>query len=178
MCIRMSDLRTDDHVRGAADAPLVVVYADFTCPFCAVAHQRLLERPVRRVFRHLALRSRHPRAVPVAHAAEAAALQGAFWAFHDALYADQGRLEDPHLWALAERLGMDVDRFDHDRRSEAVCARVRGDTQEAVMAGAMGTPTFFRNGRADPALYNDLVRTREEAKKRPANEGGPGRQNL
>jgi protein-disulfide isomerase len=178
MWIRMTDLRPDDHVRGPTDAPLVVVYADFTCPFCALAHTRLLERPVRRVFRHLAVRSRHPRAVPVAHAAEAAALQGAFWAFHDALYADQGRLEDPHLWALAERLGLDVERLEADRRSEAVSARVRRDTQEAVMAGAMGTPTFFTKGQPDPALYNDLVRTREDAKKRSATERGPGRQNL
>ena len=35
----------------------------------------------------------------LAQAAEAAARQGAFWAFHDALYADQGRIDDPHLWA-------------------------------------------------------------------------------
>jgi protein-disulfide isomerase len=176
----MSELRPDDHVRGPDEAPLVVVYADFTCPFCAVAHVRLSERDgeVRRVFRHLALKTKHARAVPVARAAEAAALQGAFWAFHDAIYADQGRLDDPHLWALAQRLGLDVARFDADRRSEAVAERVRRDTQEAVMAGAMQTPTFFREGRPDPDLYNDLVRTREEAKKRPATEGRPERQDI
>jgi protein-disulfide isomerase len=160
-----SELRPDDHVRGPAAAPLVIVYADFTCPFCAVAHERLSERErrgtARRVFRHLALKAKHARAVPLARAAEAAALQGAFWAFHDGLYADQGRLEDPHLWALAERLGLDVDRFEADRRSDAVDARVRRDTQEAVLAGAMTTPTFFRAGRPDDGLYHDLVRKPE-----------------
>lgn len=139
----------------------MIVYADFTCPFCAVAHERLSRREVRRVFRHLALKAKHPRAVATARAAEAAALQGAFWPFHDALYADQGRLEDPHLWALADRLGLDVDRFEADRRSEAVGERVRRDTQEAVLAGAMTTPAFFRDGRPDQDLYNDLVRIRE-----------------
>src|SRR3954464_9012459 len=121
---RMTDLRSapapglrdGDHVRG--DGPLVVVYADFTCPRCAVAHARLQALPVRRVFRHLALKAKHPRAIPVARAAEAAALQDAFWPFHDALYADQGRQDDPHLWALADRLGLDVDRFERDRRSD------------------------------------------------------------
>ncbi|HEU4658972.1 MAG TPA: DsbA family protein [Capillimicrobium sp.] len=157
----VSEIRTDDHVRGPADGELVVVYADFTCPFCAVAHERLSERPgVRRVFRHLALKTKHPRAVAVARAAEAAALQGAFWAFHDAVYADQGRVEDPHLWALAERLGLDVARFDADRRSATVAERVQRDTQEAVLAGAMRTPTFFRDGAPDTDLYNDLVRTK------------------
>jgi protein-disulfide isomerase len=167
------DVRSDDHVRGPSDAPLVVVYADFTCPFCAVAHERLSLRPVRRVFRHLALKAKHPRAVPVARAAEAAGLQGAFWAFHDAIYADQGRLEDPHLWALVQRLGLDLERFEADRRSDAVADRVHRDTQEAVLAGAMTTPTFFRDGRPDPGLYNDVVRQREEAKRRPATERGP-----
>jgi protein-disulfide isomerase len=166
MYVRMidQDVHDDDHVRGPSDAPLVVVYADFTCPFCAVAHEHLSQRRVRRVFRHLALQAKHPRAVPVARAAEAAALQGAFWPFHDAVYADQGRLEDPHLWALVQRLGLDLDRFEADRRSDAVAERVRRQTQEAVLAGAMTTPTFFRDGRPDQGLYNDVVRTKRSSK--------------
>src|SRR3954452_14546978 len=83
-------LRPDDHVRG--DGPLVVFYGDFACPHCALAHARLTERCVQRIFRHFALKARHPRALALAHAAEAAAAQGAFWPFHDSLYADQGRL--------------------------------------------------------------------------------------
>jgi hypothetical protein len=30
---------------------------------------------------------------------------------HDTLFANQGPLEDPHLWTCAERLGLDVERF-------------------------------------------------------------------
>ena len=55
---------------------------------------------------------------------------------HDALFADQGRLEDPHLWARAERLGLDVARFDADRRSDAVAARVARATSAAACAPA------------------------------------------
>ena len=58
-------------------------------------------------------------------------MQGAFWPMHDALFADQGRLEDPHLWARAEALGLDVVRFDADRRSEAVLARVKARSGRA-----------------------------------------------
>src|SRR3954466_13157692 len=137
-------VRDGDHVRG--DGPLVVVYADFTCPRCAVAHARLQQLAVRRVFRHLALRAKHPRTVPVACFAEAAALQDAFWPFHDALYADQGRQDDPHVWALAERLGLDLERFEADRRGEDAAARVETDTRDALRAGAMHTPTLFLPG--------------------------------
>ena len=91
------------------------------------------------------MRSSHPRAHPAACAAEAAAEQGAFWEMHDALFADQGRLEDPHLWARAERLGLDVARFDADRRSERVSLRVRAGFRAGVRAGVVTTPTIFVN---------------------------------
>ena len=97
--------------------------------------------------RYFPVRSSHPRAHASACAAEAAALQGRFWAMHDALFADQGRLEDPHLWARAERLGLDVARFDADRRSEAVAARVREHFQGGVRAGVVTTPTMFVGGQ-------------------------------
>ncbi|HEV2061453.1 MAG TPA: thioredoxin domain-containing protein, partial [Solirubrobacteraceae bacterium] len=125
----MPGLRPDDHVRGPDGAPLLFVYADFTCPYCAVAHERLRDAPVRVVFRHFALKAKHPRALPLAHAAEAAGAQGAFWPFHDALYADQGRVDDPHLWQRVEELGLDLDRFEDDRHGEQATERVRRDTR-------------------------------------------------
>jgi protein-disulfide isomerase len=124
----------------------VIVYGDYECPFCAAAEMRLRTLPVRVAFRHFPVRSSHPRAQAAAHAAEAAALQGAFWAMHDALFDDQGRLEDPHLWARAERLGLDVKRFEADRRSEAVAARVRAGFHAGVRAGVVTTPTVFVDG--------------------------------
>jgi protein-disulfide isomerase len=124
----------------------VIVYGDYECPFCAAAELRLRELRLRVVFRHFPVRTSHPRAYPAAHAAEAAAEQGAFWAMHDALFADQGRLEDPHLWARAERLGLDVERFDADRRSDRVAAVVREHFHGGVRAGVATTPTVFVDG--------------------------------
>ena len=134
---------SDDHLRGPLDGPLLIEYADFECPYCAALSARLAERPLRRVFRHFPVRSAHPRAWPAACAAEAAAVQGRFWEMHDALFADQGRLEDPHLWERASALGLDLARFEADRRSEAVLARVRRDFESGVRAGVVTTPTVF-----------------------------------
>jgi protein-disulfide isomerase len=161
-------LRDDDHVRGDPDATLVVFYADFTCPRCALAHERLTGAGARVVFRHMALRAKDARAVPAACAAEAAAAQGAFWPFADALYADQGRLDDPHLWARARVLGLDVERFDADRKGPLAAARVQRDTRAALAAGATTTPMLFAAGIAHPGVpdaeylarlgYHDEVR--------------------
>jgi protein-disulfide isomerase len=129
----------DDHIRG--EGPVVIVYGDYECPYCAAELRRL--SGVRIVFRHFPVVSKHPRSRRLAAAAEAAALQGRFWEMHDSLFADQGHLDDPHLWKRAEEIGLDLDRFERDRRSEAVADRVERDFRSGIAAGVMRTPTLF-----------------------------------
>jgi protein-disulfide isomerase len=142
-------LNEHDHVRGPADLPLLIMYADFSCPYCVLAHERLRSMPVRIAFRHFALKSRI-RAGALAAASEAAALQGAFWEMHDALYSDPAHTEDPDLWAHVRRLGLDLERFQSDRRSEAVRERVLGDLRSGLRGGVARTPTLFIDGVAHP----------------------------
>jgi protein-disulfide isomerase len=151
-------LGAEDHLTGPAGQawhPLAIVYADYECPYCAVLYERLTARGAVWAFRHFPVRSKHPRAWAAACAAEAAGLQGRFWEMHHALYAEQGRLEDPHLWARAERLGLDVERFDADRRSAAVQARVRSDFEGGIRAGVVTTPTVFIDGIPHPGVPGD-----------------------
>jgi protein-disulfide isomerase len=149
-------LAPDDHLLGAAgDTDPPIVYADYECPYCAALHERLVRDGGRWAFRHFPVRSKHPRAWAAACAAEAAALQGAFERMHMALYADQARLEDPHLWERAERLGLDVARFDADRRSVAVIARVRRDFESGIRAGVVTTPTVFEHGAMRAGVPGD-----------------------
>ncbi|MGI8622702.1 MAG: DsbA family protein [Solirubrobacteraceae bacterium] len=165
-----------DRVRGPEGAPLVTVYADFECPYCAALELRLQQTPVRTCFRHFPVRSKHPRGWPAALAAEAAGAQGAFWPMHDALFADLGRLEDPHLWARADRLGLDVGRFDADRRSDAARERVDEDFRSGIRAGVAATPTLFLPdgervcGRPEPEVWDRLATALG-----PRSEPGPRR---
>jgi protein-disulfide isomerase len=130
-----------DHVRGEGEA--LIVYADLGCPHCAGAWRRIRERPARLVFRHFPLASKHPRAPALHAAAEAAGLQGRFFAMVDSIYADHGHLDDPHLWGRVERLDLDLDRFQRDRRTDAVAARVRRDFESGIRAGVTSTPAAF-----------------------------------
>jgi protein-disulfide isomerase len=66
---------------------------------------------------------------------------------HDLLFADQARLEDPHLWERARALGLDLDRFDRERHDEAIIARVRRDFTSGIRAGVVTTPTLFAADR-------------------------------
>jgi protein-disulfide isomerase len=154
--------RPEDHLIGPLEGPLLIEYADFECPFCAVLSLILAGRTLRRVFRHFPVRSSHPRAWAAGCAAEAAGRQGHFWEMHDLLFADQGRLEDPHLWERARRLDLDLERFDADRHSHAVQDRVKEDFRSGVRAGVVTTPTVFAggatySGRIDPQVLDQLV---------------------
>ena len=131
----------DDHLRGEGET--AIVYADLGCPHCAGVWQRLVEEDTRIVFRHFPISSKHPRAPALHMAAEAAGAQGHFFEMVDSLYADRGRVDDPHLWERAERLGLDLERFESERRSESVRLRVRRDFESGIRAGVTATPAVF-----------------------------------
>ena len=132
----------EDHVHGDGEEGLIV-YADLGCPHCAASWRRLREEPGRLVFRHFPVASKHPRAPALHAAAEAAGSQGRFFAMVDSLYADRGRVDDPHLWERAGRFGLDLGRFEADRRSDLTAARIRRDFQSGIRAGVAGTPAVF-----------------------------------
>ena len=107
-----------DHVRGAPDAPVTLVeYGDYQCPYCGQAEvviRELLDSfgdELRYVWRHLPLNDVHANAQLAAEAAEAAAAQGEFWAYHDRLLADQEDLSPRELGRHAAELGLDTTRF-------------------------------------------------------------------
>jgi protein-disulfide isomerase len=145
---RVPPVGPDDHVRG--DGREVILYLDLACPHCAATWLQLDGLPLRLAFRHFPVASKHPRAPALHAAAEAAALQGseaAFWGLVDSIYADQGRVDDPHLWERAQSLGLDLERFEEDRRSSAIEERVRRDFEGGIRAGIVGTPAGFVEGR-------------------------------
>jgi protein-disulfide isomerase len=135
-----------DHVRG--DGPEAIVYLDLACPHCAAAWLAIEPLALRLCVRHFPVASKRPRSPALHAAAEAAARQreDAFWEMLAAIYADQGHQDDPHLWARADALGLDLARFDSDRRSDPIAARVRADFESGIRAGVTGTPTAFAGG--------------------------------
>jgi protein-disulfide isomerase len=141
-------------VRG--DGPEAIVYLDLACPHCAAAWLAIEPLRLRLCVRHFPVASKRPRSPALHAAAEAAGMQRpeAFWEMVASIYADQGRQDDPHLWARAEALGLELERFDSDRRSERVAVRVRADFESGIRAGVTGTPTGFVDGER---LAGDLV---------------------
>ena len=128
------------------------MFGDFQCPFCLGA-QSVIRRVRDRVgdrlvfaFRHLPIIERHPLAPMAAQASEAAAAQGRFWEFHDALFAAQPKLSLKTAVAVAKDLDLDADRLQAEVEAEVHLERIARDVASAEASGATGTPTFFVNG--------------------------------
>ena len=149
----------DPMAMGEVDAPVVMVnYSEFQCPFCGKfvrdTEPTLIEEYVEdgtlriewRDFPYLG-----PESNTAAHAGRAAAAQGKFWEFHDAMYADQlppnsGQLDEDYLAGIAEDLGLDVEEFLTDMNSKATQTAVQDDFAEGQAIGVTGTPAFIING--------------------------------
>ncbi len=154
-------LENIDHVRGERGAPLeLVMFGDFQCPFCLGAQstvRRIRERFGERLvfaFRHLPIPERHPLSPLAAQASEAAAAQGRFWDYHDALFVAQPKLSRETMLAVGGDLGLDVERMASEIDSGAHTARIERDIDSAAASGATGTPTFFVNGEHFFGRYN------------------------
>ena len=149
-----------DHIQGPTEAAVTLVeYGDYECPYCGAAYpiikevqSRMGER-LRFVFRNFPIATSHPHAEQAAETAEAAAAQGRFWQMHDLLYENQRRLRDPDLRDYAERLALDVERFDKELADHVHAARVREDFMSGVRSGVNGTPTFYINGTRHDDSY-------------------------
>ena len=104
---------------------------------------------VRFVFRNHAVLG--PEAVKAAEGSECAADQGAFWPYHDQLFADQlenrGRVTDEYLIDLAMRLGLAPAAFQLCLETAGHDDRVIEATMRLKARGVRGVPGFLINGQ-------------------------------
>jgi len=151
--ISVPEVTASDHVLGPASAAVTIIeYGDYECPFCRGAardvHRLLDEYPgrIRLVFRNFPIPQLHPHAGQAAEAAEAAAAQGKFWDMYELLLRDGARLDLDSLLGYAERLGLNVSRFQNELAGHNYASRIERDVQEGVQSGVNATPKFYVNG--------------------------------
>lgn len=153
---------TADHVFGKRDSKVVLVeYGDFQCPGCRQAFPVLQELSneykdeIAFVFRNFPLTSAHPNAKAAAAAAEASALQGKYWEFHDKLYEEQtswgplGTSERTDRFVgYARTVGIkDIEKFKADMALDSVSKKISFDMALGRKDGVSATPTIFLNGK-------------------------------
>ncbi len=155
---------------GNKDAKVTIVeYSDFQCPFCAKGADLVKElkkkygNKIQVAFKNFPLPF-HNQAKDAALAGLCANEQGSdkFWSMHDAMFADQAKLDFASLKATAKKLGMDSSKFDKCVDDKNYMAKVEQDYQEGQVIGVKSTPTFFVNGQivmgAQPIeVFSELI---------------------
>lgn len=155
---------------GPATAPVQIVeFADFECPYCATAAGRLdsLRRrypsQVAVIYRHFPLEQIHPAARPAALAAECAAQQGRFEAFHNTLFAARDSVRARAWTWLATQAGVpDPAALTRCVAANTSAPRLAADIAAANRLGVMVTPTLLVNnqrldGAPTTAVLDSLV---------------------
>lgn len=166
-------------------------FADYQCGACATAHPVLKEIKgvygdrIRFVFRNYPLAiPAHDKAYDASVAVEAAGLQGKYWAMQDVLFSNQSAwtasANFPQLLnEYAQRVGLDVAKFQSDMAAMPSRARVDADLARGKALGVSSTPTVYVNGRMIPyqELRVDSMRRiidteLQSAAAKPANSNG------
>lgn len=167
----VAKLRADQHVKvmletprvtvvstghpwtGGKDAPVTIVeFSDFQCPYCRAAEPTLKQirtkygDKIKLVYMDFPL-GMHPHAMDAAVAGRCAADQDKFWQFHDAIFANQSKLDPASLKAAAAKVGLDATKFNGCFDAKPGVAGIKSDQAEGERLGVTGTPTFFVNGR-------------------------------
>ena len=162
-------------VRGDKKAEITIIaFSDFQCPFCKRGDDTIKEvmkkydKKVNYVFKHFPL-GFHPEAAPASKAAWAAGKQGKFYEYHDKLFENQQKLGEEFYVQAAKDLGLNIDKFDKDRKSEEADKEVNAEMKQGQAVGIQGTPGFLVNGvkvlGAYPVDHFDKVISRLETEK-------------
>ena len=122
----------------------VVAYLDYACGFCraslpAITGLIASDPNVRIVYRELPILSRDSRTA--AEWALAAAQQGKFKPFHDALYAT-GRVDTAAIETAAKAAGLDMDAARTAIASPQIAGEIERNMKAAGALGFSGTPSW------------------------------------
>lgn len=142
----------DGRIRGHVDAPVTLIeYSDFTCGYCLKFFRETWPKlqakyvetgKLRFVYRD------YPRAdrgvgVEAAVAARCAGTQGRYWAMHDRLFGEGGRLDSGAFRGYAKAIGLDQEAFTRCFDERRYLESIFQDRQEANRWGFHGTPGFI-----------------------------------
>jgi len=142
-------------ILGESKAPVtVILFTDLQCPYCAQMAPLLRnleeEHPktLRISFRHFPLVAIHDKSMEAHLALWAAGRQGKLWEYYFKTTPSFRSLTDSVLVASAKSVGLDIPKFDADRRSKAARDAVESDMKLGESLGVQGTPSLYLDGKS------------------------------
>lgn len=126
----------------------IVEFSDYNCPYCKAIEPRLqavlkADPKVRLVMKEFPILG--PASLTATKAAMAAARQGKYAAFHQALMLSKGGLTEALIFGTAQKVGLDMARLRRDMAAPAVMEAVYANLNFARSLRLFQTPTVIVN---------------------------------
>jgi protein-disulfide isomerase len=145
---RRSELLSDpmSPTSGVSDGDITIVeFFDYRCPYCKAVEpslEALLQQDsrIRIIYKEFPILG--PASVFAAHVALASRRQGKYDAFHKALMAMKGQLDEKIVLDVAREVGIDLDQLRTDIKAPEIDAALRRNFDLAAALAINGTPGF------------------------------------
>lgn len=146
------DINTKGFARRGNDKAKVtlVEFADYNCPHCKEASkifEKLYKKYKNKVNFVYGDYSIIGNSAKIAEAAYCAGKQNKYWQFHHEAFANQGKMDDKQITAVAKKLGLKAKSFAACQKDKKTAAFVADSKKEGARIGVTSTPTMFLNGR-------------------------------
>lgn len=149
----------------------IVEFLDYNCGYCKKAMADVMtligeDKNVRLLMVDIPILG--PSSTEAAKWALAAKLQGRYLDYHVALMEHSGRLSEPQLMMIADRIGLDTDQLRRDKDSDEVTKMINDNIDLARRLSITGTPAFIvgkdlvRGYVGLPALKQGVAAARED----------------
>lgn len=141
----------------------LVEFFDYRCPYCKQVEPSLEallgeDRQLRFVYKEFPVLG--PDSLTASRAALASRKQGKYDAFHRALMALKGQINETAVFKTAESVGLDVDRLKRDMNAPEISRALKANTELAEALDIHGTPGFVIGNEIVPGAI-DLASLRE-----------------
>ncbi len=147
----------DDPTAGSPDGDIrVVEFLDYRCGYCRHAYGNIHEAAqkdgnVKLIYKEYPIFSSESLQ---AKAALAAHMQGRYNDFHKALMSSNGHWDMEQLTSVAEKLGLDVERWKDDIKNERIEETLNKHKELGKTLGINSTPAFVIEGEIMPGALS------------------------
>jgi protein-disulfide isomerase len=164
---RLSDHPSSPVLGNPAGNVTVVEFLDYRCPYCKAMHQAMTEMVaadgnIRLVVKEFPILGED--SLFASRAALAAARQGKYREMHDALMTFKGKLAAKDVEAMAQGIGLDLDKLKQDMAAPEIDEELRHNYSLAESLGINGTPAFVIGEKLIPgAVKVEEIKARVDA---------------
>ena len=137
---------TTPRIGAAEPAVTMIEFFDYNCGYCRRAAETVIALSERQNDLSILLIETPilgPGSVETAQVALAAARQDAYWEFHQAMLRRRGRADRAASLAVAEELGLDLEKLQADMEDPAIATQIAHNLERAQRVGVRGTPAFI-----------------------------------